>query len=371
MVAQIPKVQIAALIKDPGPNARIVIREDYPVPQPGEHEVLLKMECSGIWSVNAVLSRGGNSYSDIYVYAGHARYHNEVPCHEGVGRIVQLGPNVKEDKIHVGQRVGLGWIYSVCGDCYNCEAGRDNWCVKQFNTGTDKPGTMQQYVVANADYLMPIPDELSSFHAAPFLCGGITMAGGLALCDDALANGDTLVISGSGGGLGHLGLQLASKIKIQRNLNIIAIDTGSAKKQLSLDLKATTFVDFETEDVIKRVMELTNGKGADAAIVVPAATEAFDQALEYLKFTGTLICTGITRRDYRLPMSPTELGHKGLVIKGCHVGTEKQMNELLASAARKEVVPKVEVFEFSETGQLFERIKNGKVVGRFVVRVPE
>jgi propanol-preferring alcohol dehydrogenase len=249
------------------------------------------------------------SYSDIFVYTGNSPHYNEVPCHEGVGQVVQLGSGVAENML--GQRVGLGWIYSVCGHCYNCEAGKDNWCVNQCNTCTDKPGTMQQYVVANADYLMPIPDEISSFHAAPFLCGGITMVGALSLCDDALEDGNTLVISGSGGGLGHIGLQLASKLKNQRQLNVIAIDAGSSKKQLSIDLGATAFIDFEAEDVVKRVMELTNGKGADAAIVVPAATEAFDQALEYLKFTGTMICAGITRFDYRLPVSPTYLGHKG------------------------------------------------------------
>ncbi|KAK1245808.1 hypothetical protein MKX07_004877 [Trichoderma sp. CBMAI-0711] len=295
MTASIPSVQTAALIRNPGPNAGIEIRHDYPVPQPGKNEVLLKMECSGI------------CYSDIYVYTGNNPHYNEVPCHEGVGKVIQLGPDVA-DRTLLGQRVGLGWIYSVCGQCYNCAAGRNNWCVNQANTGTDKPGTMQQYVVANADYLMPIPDDLSSSHAAPFLCGGVTMAGALSLCDDALADGDTLVIS---------------------------------------------------EDVIQKVMELTNGKGADAAIVVPAATEAFDQALQYLKITGTMICAGITRMDYRLPVSPTELEYRGLVLKGCHVGTENQLKQLLISAAKKEVVPHVEIFEFEKTGELFERIKHG------------
>ncbi len=61
----------------------------------------------------------------------------------------------------------------------------------------------------------------------------------------------------------------------------------------------------------------------------------------------------------------------GLVIKGCHVGTKDQMKELLVSAERKEVIPKVEVFEFSKTGELFERIRRGDIVGRFVVQVPE
>ncbi|OTA02610.1 hypothetical protein A9Z42_0030250 [Trichoderma parareesei] len=196
------------------------------------------------------------------------------------------------------------------------------------------------------------------------------MAGALSLCDDALADGDTLVISGSGGGLGHLGLQLASKLKNEIALKIIAIDTGSAKKSFSLNLGANAFIDFETEDVIPKVMQLTNGKGADAAIVVPAATEAFDQALKYLKFTGTMICAGITRMDYRLPISPTELEYRGLVIKGCHVRTENQLKQLLISAAKKEVVPQVEIFEIDKTGELFERIKHGDIIGRFVVQIP-
>ncbi|KAK1249729.1 hypothetical protein MKX08_009732 [Trichoderma sp. CBMAI-0020] len=357
MMTRIPNVQTAALIKDPGPNAWIEIRHEYPVAQPGQNEVLLKMECSGI------------CYSDIYVYNGNNPHYHEVPCHEGVGQVVQLGPGVADALL--GQRVGLGWIYSVCGHCYNCTAGRDNWCVNQCNTGTDKPGTMQQYVVANANYLMPIPDELSSFHAAPFLCGGITMVGALSLCDDALGDGDTLVISGSGGGLGHLGLQIASNRKDQKRLNVIAIDTGSAKQKLSADLGAAAFVDFKTEDVVKKVMELTNGKGADVAIVIPEATRAFDQALKYLRFAGTMICVGITKMDYRFPISPTDLEYRGLTIKGCHVGTKKQMEDLLISAEKKEVTPKVEVFEFSKIDELFQRVKRGDVVGRFVVQIPQ
>lgn len=137
------------------------------------------------------------------------------------------------------------------------------------------------------------------------------MAGALSLCNDELPDGSTLVISGSGGGLGHLGLQLAARLKNRKKLKIIAIDTGSTKHAFSLDLGADAFIDFKTEDVVKRVMELTNGEGATVAIVVPAATDAFDLAVEYLKYTGTMICVGITGFAYRFPLSPTFLGHKG------------------------------------------------------------
>jgi hypothetical protein len=65
MITEIPKVQTAALIKDAGPNARIVIRDDYPVSKPGENEVLLKMECSGIWSVQIVIIDGDMTMRDL------------------------------------------------------------------------------------------------------------------------------------------------------------------------------------------------------------------------------------------------------------------------------------------------------------------
>ncbi len=60
-----------------------------------------------------------------------------------------------------------------------------------------------------------------------------------------------------------------------------------------------------------------------------------------------------------------------MVIKACNVGSEKQLKDLLISASKKEVVPKVEVFEFSKTGELFERVKRGDIVGRFVVQIPQ
>jgi propanol-preferring alcohol dehydrogenase len=109
------------------------------------------------------------------------------------------------------------------------------------------------------------------------------------------------VISGSGGGLGHIGVQIAARVK---KLRVIAVDSGDAKRNLSLESGAEAFIDFKTEDVAARVLELT-GEGAHATIVVPGTEEAFKTAPTLVRNMGHIICVGLPPNDMELPISAT------------------------------------------------------------------
>jgi len=91
-------------------------------------------------------------------------------------------------------------------------------------------GTFQQYVRHSARYLTKIPDTLSLDQAASILCAGVTIYRGLK--EAHLQPGNWVVIPGSGGGLGHLGVQYA----VNAGLRVIGIDTGDEKKKMSLEL---------------------------------------------------------------------------------------------------------------------------------------
>src|SRR5699024_6165370 len=106
--------------------------------------------------------------------------------------------------------------------------------------------------------------------AAPLLCAGLTMSGALGKLTDVPKN-DWVVIFGAGGGLGHVGVQIASRLD---KFRVIAVDTGNTKRELSLKCGAERFVDFESEDVEAVVKELT-GEGAAAVLVVPGSEAAF------------------------------------------------------------------------------------------------
>lgn len=143
-----------------------------------------------------------------------------IPGHEGIGTVVKLGSDVGNERA-LGQRVGIKWIHETCGDCEICE--RDSTaCPKQHNSGRDRPGTLQEYVAVPAKHASPIPDGISGHIAAPLLCGKpifisltfrrsqrlTSTAAGLAMFSAInktnTREGDFLIITGAGGGLGHL-----------------------------------------------------------------------------------------------------------------------------------------------------------------------
>jgi propanol-preferring alcohol dehydrogenase len=180
---------------------------------------------------------------------------------------------------------------------------------------------LQQYVVADARFLTKIPEGLDDVVAAPLLCAGLTMAGAISKLDCSVFLHDAekeeeeeeeglwVVISGSGGGLGHIGVQIASRIKGYR---VIAIDSGDDKRQLSLDCGAEAFIDFRTEkDVAARVRELTGGEGAHATIVVPGTKAAFEMAPLVVRNMGVIVCVGLPRNDVELPISATMCAARG------------------------------------------------------------
>lgn len=231
--------------------------------------------------------------------------YNSIIGHEGIGTVVQTGSKVSPSLLQ--QRVGVKWLYNACTECSVCQRGFPQACAKQLNTSRHVPGTLQQYVVADARFVTAIPDKLPDEVAAPLLCAGLTMAGALAHLEGELRPGDWIVISGSGGGLGHLGVQIAARVK---KLRVIAVDSGEAKRDLSLKSGAEAFIDFQTEDVAARVLELT-GEGAHATIVVPGTSEAFKTAATVVRNMGQIICVGLPRNDLDLPISATLCAARG------------------------------------------------------------
>jgi propanol-preferring alcohol dehydrogenase len=257
-----------------------------------------------------------------------------------VGTVVKVGPNVSESLIN--QRVGIKWLYSACNECSACSKALPRYCPKQSNTGRTVPGTLQQYALADARFITRIPDGLPDEIVAPLLCAGLTMAGAISRLDNGVRPGDWVVVIGSGGGLRHIGVQIAARLKGYR---VIAVDSTEAKRRLSLDSGAEAFIDFATEDVEARVKELT-GEGAHAVLAVSGSEASFTTAPKLVRNLGVIVCVGLPRNDFNLPISTTGCAARGmgpstydrwrsmrrlitfigLTIKVAAVGTEKQMD---------------------------------------------
>ena len=280
--------------------------------------------------------------------------------HEGIGRVVGMGHDVPPS-FH-DKRVGIKWLYNYCNECEICSEAIMN-CPTQLNTGKDVPGTFQQYLVSPSEPLTLNPDALQSTVAAPLLCAGLTMYS--AIKKMRLKPGQWLAMIGAGGGLGHLGVQIAKR----RGLRVIAIDTGEERRSLCLELGASIFLDYMTEDVPGSVMRITQGYGAHGAICLTSSRAGYAQSLGLLRNLGTLVCLGVAMDD--LPISPLQMIVRGIQIMGSSVGSHEDLAELLEMAAAKLVEPVVKTFNFTELNDVLNQVKHNRISGRAVVMIPQ
>ncbi|KAJ5640868.1 Alcohol dehydrogenase 1 [Penicillium herquei] len=374
----IPSTQIAAVIPASGGKdvSDVQISSTEPVPHPGDGEVLIKLEFSGV------------CHSDVHSIRGDTPMKTNVAGHEGVGRVVSVGADL-EEKEWMGQRVGIRsvlqiytwiasrdlvqahrfvdivkrWLYSSCLECEICEINHTA-CPYQRNAGANVPGTFQQYLVSPAIHATKIPVGLSPDLAAPLLCAGIAMYSSIK--KSKARPGDWLAIIGAGGGLGHMGIQIAAK----KGIKVIAIDTGDKKKELCLSLGATAFLDFREIDIVEGAKAATSGLGVHAVICTANGEKAYEQSMHMLRPLGTLVCVGIPHTPFRLPATPFEMIVKGLTIVGNSAGTAQEMDELMAMALAGDVQAHIEVFDLQAIVDVLQRLERSEIEGRVVLRIP-
>ncbi|KAL1996105.1 hypothetical protein VTN49DRAFT_428 [Thermomyces lanuginosus] len=350
-MATIPQTQTVAWVDTPQPGAQLRIRDDVPVPSIGEGEVLVKLEYTGF------------CHSDVHNILGDLPMSTHIPGHEGVGVVVSVGPGVSSDML--GKRVGIKWTFRACKKCGVCEYAYVH-CPNQDNSGRNVPGTFQQYIAAPADFVSPIPDNLDPAATAPLLCAGVTMIGALKKLDNLCKKGDSVVIVGAGGGLGHLGLQIGRAM----GYRMIAIDSGK-KKDLCLRSGASEFVDFTAPEPEKQVKALTGGIGAPAVVVVVGNGAGYNLGLQLLRPQGALVCVGLPPLDYKISLTPLTYVNSGYHILGSAVGTEDEVQELFKMAAEGRVSTHYEVYDFKRVNEALEKLVRYEVDGRVVLKIPQ
>lgn len=168
---QVPSHHKAIIYDKPGEISTKI--ETIETPKPGVGEVLINLTHSGVCHSDQAVMTNRWTWLPAPTQAG------QVGGHEGVGKVVAFGPGAESSGLKIGDRVGIKWMAGVCGNCMPCLAGRDACCTSGKISGYFTPGTFQQYALAPAHYVTPIPDGLASDLAAPLLCGGVTVYAGL------------------------------------------------------------------------------------------------------------------------------------------------------------------------------------------------
>lgn len=195
------------------------------------------------------------------------------------------------------------------------------------------------------------------------LLPGVTVYSALRKC--GAQSGNWVVLSGVGGGLGHLACQIASR---GMGFRVIGIDAGS-KKDLAMECGAEVFIDHEKQDVEEEVKKVTGGLKAQAVLILNAANAAYAQGLDLLRFGGTLVCVGLPEGELK-PIAkayPQMMVVKAQTIRGVAVGDRREAIETLEFAERGIVKTHFRVEKMDKLTQVFEEMDRGELKGRVVL----
>lgn len=327
----------AVQIAEPGADLVMVQRE---IPEPGEREVLIKVEACGVCHGDAIPSQGkfpGLSYP-------------RVPGHEVVGVVAKRGPGVTGWE--TGARVGVGWSGGYCMTCDACAEGDYQSCQDSLTTGLSVDGGYAEYMVARASALVSIPSELSSVDAAPLLCAGAATFS--ALKQSGAAGGETVAIHGIGG-LGHLAIQYANRL----GFRTVALSRGREKESLAYKLGAHVYIDTDSSDASKELQELG---GARVILCTAPNVKAISGLINGLGMAGQLIIVAAVNEP--LQFFPGQLFRGGRSIKGWH---GERPVDALEFSVRFNVMPMIETFSLERAAEAFEKMMSAKVHFRSVL----
>jgi L-iditol 2-dehydrogenase len=251
----------AAVLVSPG---NIEVREvDTPIIK--SDEVLVKLKNCGICTLEQRLYRG-----DMKIF------YPIIPGHEVSGEVAEVGSDVLSD-LYSGTPAALDLV-TRCGECYYCRTGQSNMCRHKFKQGTRILGGFGEYIAVKAYQVFPIPDSLS-FEEAAF-------AEPVACCIRSLKKinltlGEDLLILGSGS-MGLMHLQVARAM----GARVFVSDPDVKRLGKASELGAAVVIDPKNENLIRIIMELTDGRGVDAVVITSPAHAALSSALDTLSKTG-------------------------------------------------------------------------------------
>jgi len=313
--------------------------------EPGAGSVRVKVQACGVCHSDSITKDG--------LFPGIV--YPRSPGHEVAGVIDALGEHTEPWK--VGDRVGIGWHGGHCGICESCRRGDFITCAKLQIPGISYDGGYAEFVFAPKEAIAHIPAELTPEEAAPLMCAGVTTFN--ALRHSGAGPGDVVAIQGIGG-LGHLGVQFASKF----GFNTVALGRGADKKSLALKLGAHTYIDTASQDVTKELQALG---GARVILATAPDGKAMGGLIDGLGVDGRLVIVGASTDPFAVSSLQLLMVRKSIV--GWPSGTSMDSEDPLKFAAANGIRPMIEVFPIERAGDAYERMSSGKVRFRSVLKI--
>ena len=319
---------------------------DLPYPTIGMGEVLIKVSACGVCHTELDEIEGRTPPPRLPI----------IPGHQVIGRIVEIGEHVSGKKI--GDRVGVGWIYSSCGKCEFCLKGNENLCSEFRATGRDAHGGYAEYMAVPAPFCYPIPDLISDIEAAPLMCAGAIGYRSLKLT--GIENGETLGLIGFGAS-GHLILKIVADI--YPDSKVIVFTRSPKEQRFALKLGASWAGDIDDKPPY-----LTQ-----STIDTTPVWKPIIKALENLKPGGRLVINAIrkddTDKDWLMKIDyPIHLWMEKEIKSVANV-TPADIIQFLELAAKASIKPEVQIFSLAEANKALVELKNRNIHGAKVLKI--
>jgi D-arabinose 1-dehydrogenase-like Zn-dependent alcohol dehydrogenase len=329
-----------AQISGPGAEFELVERE---IPSPAAGHVRIRVQACGV------------CHSDVFTKEGMwpGITYPRVPGHEIAGVIDELGSGVAGWT--KGQRIGVGWHGGQDGTCLSCRRGDFANCANVLIPGISYDGGYAEYVVVPVQALAAMPDSLDPAEAAPLLCAGITTFN--ALRRSGAMPGDLVAVLGIGG-LGHLGIQFASKF----GYRTVAIGRGPENADRAKKLGATDYLDSKATKPAEALQKMG---GARVILATAPSAKAMSELIDGLGPNGTLLVIGAAPEP--IEASAFQLIMRRRSIKGWSAGIPTDSEDTLRFSEMTGVRAMIEKYPLAKAGEGYARMISGKAEFRVVL----
>jgi propanol-preferring alcohol dehydrogenase len=316
---------------------RPLVYSDVATPEPGPGQVRLRVLACGV------------CHTDLHIVEGDIRppQFPLIPGHQVVGIIDLIGDGV-QTRLKIGDRVGVPWLYSSCGVCEYCQGGYENLCREARFTGFRVDGGYSQYMVAEADYVLRIPDDIDDIKAAPLLCAGIIGYRSLRLAD--LHPGERLGLIGFGASA-HLAIQVA----LHWGCEVYVFTRSPEHRRMAMELGANWV--GGAEDNAPNLL--------DRAVIFAPVGDLVPVMLEKIKPSGTLAINAIHMSN--IPEMPYHLIYGERTLRSVANATYQDGVEFMKLAVEIPIVATTQSYTLEDANRALLDLKQSRINGEAVL----
>jgi len=333
-------------LHSPAPiETRPLIFEEAPIPQPGFGQVRIKVSACGV------------CHTDLHIVEGeiHPPQLPVTPGHQVVGIIDAVGGFSGDARetipaLKLGQRVGVPWLHSTCGECEYCKRGEENLCPSANFTGFHVDGGFAEYIQADAGFILPLPDQLSDEQAAPLLCAGIIGYRSLRKAD--VIPGEHIGLFGFGASA-HLAIQIAR----YWNCTVSVFTRSKLHQQHALELGAAWAGEAGSGGI----------RTLDRAVIFAPAGELVPTALGKVRPGGTVAINAIHMSD--IPSFPYQTVYGERTLRSVANATYRDGVDFLDLAVKAGIKSTVCAYPLKDANQALSDLKASRFNGEAVLLV--